>query len=118
MLLLAGCASLPAAQATPAQAGAVAPNRQGTGNAPERSASDELLEQSRSERAAGKFAAATRSLEQALRINPDDPALWLEFAELEHAQGDDEQARVMARKAIALAGGDATITSRASQLLE
>lgn len=124
-LLLGGCASLPiglsapSAQPAPEQPAASAPPDRDPTNAAAAtpSASAELLRQSRDERAAGDLSAAARSLDQALRIDPDDPELWLEYAELKHAQGDDEQARVMAHKAIALAGDDAALTSRASQLL-
>lgn len=126
-LLLAGCASLaggpfaPAPPAPPATAGTGAADRPAAdpagSAAPAPKASTQLLEQSRNERAAGNFAAAARSLDRAIAIAPDDAALWLEYAELEHAEGDDQQARVMARKAISLSGGDSAIASQAEQLL-
>jgi Flp pilus assembly protein TadD len=117
-LWLAGCASWPLTPAT-RSTGSAPPNAQASpGQARGGSASAALLEQSRSEQAAGDFAAAAASLERALRITPNDPALWLQLGELNLARGDEEQAAMMARKALTLAGGDSAVESRASRLLE
>jgi hypothetical protein len=83
----------------------------------ENAASAVLLEQSRDERAAGSYAAATASIERALRIEPNNPALWIELAEVKAAVGDFDQAEMMARKALTLAGSDRSITARAERLL-
>jgi hypothetical protein len=84
----------------------------------ENAASTVLLEQSRDERAAGSYAEAAASIERALRIDPNNPALWIELAEIKGAEGDLDQAEMMARKALTLAGSDRSIMARAERLLE
>lgn len=85
--------------------------------APRSNASAALLEQGREARAAGRYAEATASLERALRIDPNNPLLWIELAEIKAADGDRSQAREMARKALTLAAGNPAIESRARRLL-
>lgn len=85
--------------------------------APQANASAALLEQGREARAAGRYTEATASLERALRIDPNNPLLWIELAEVKAADGDRGQAREMARKALTLAGGNASIEARARRLL-
>jgi tetratricopeptide (TPR) repeat protein len=80
-------------------------------------ASGVLLEQSRAQRAAGSVPAARASLERALRLDPNNPALWLELGELELQTGNNTQAATLARKAMTLAGRDTRLTSRAERLL-
>ena len=76
-----------------------------------------LLEQSRGQRAAGSYAAAASSIERAIRIDPNNAGLWLELGEIKLDEGDPQQAEQMARKALSLAGGDPSVTSRAERLL-
>jgi tetratricopeptide (TPR) repeat protein len=80
-------------------------------------ASGALLEQSRAQRAAGSMPAARASLERALRLDPNNPALWLELGELELQTGNLGQAATLARKAMTLAGRDTRLTARAERLL-
>ena len=80
-------------------------------------ASGALLEQSRAQRAAGSMPAARASLERALRLDPNNPALWLELGELELQTGNTAQAATLARKAMTLAGRDTRLTARAERLL-
>jgi tetratricopeptide (TPR) repeat protein len=80
-------------------------------------ASGALLEQSRAQRAAGSMPAARASLERALRLDANNPALWLELGELELQTGNPSQAATMARKAMTLAGRDTRLTARAERLL-
>jgi hypothetical protein len=80
-------------------------------------ASTVLLERGRNERAAGSHAEAAASIERALRIDPNNPLLWIELGEIKLAQGDREQAEMMARKALTLAGSDRSITARAERLV-
>jgi hypothetical protein len=80
-------------------------------------ASGALLEQSRAQRAAGSLPAARASLERALRLDPNSPALWLELGELELQVGNNVQAATLARKAMTLAGRDTRVTARAERLL-
>jgi len=83
----------------------------------ENAASAVLIAQSRDERAAGSYADATASIERALRIDPNNPALWIELAEIKAAGGDWDQAEMMARKALTLAGSDQSIMARADRLV-
>lgn len=66
-------------------------------------AADALLTQSRNERRTGDYARAAATLERALRIEPAAPAIWLELARLELAQGRYARAEQLARKAESLA---------------
>jgi tetratricopeptide (TPR) repeat protein len=84
----------------------------------ENAASAVLLERSRDERAAGSYAEAAASIERALRIDPNNPLLWIELAEIKAAEGDDDQAEMMARKALTLAGPDRSIVARAERLVD
>jgi hypothetical protein len=81
-------------------------------------ASTTLLAQSRSERTAGDHAAAVATLERALRIDPNNAALWIEVGEVELERGNATQAASMARKALTLTAGEAGLTRRAERLLE
>lgn len=85
---------------------------------PAPAASRALLEQSRDERAAGSYAAAASSVERALRIDPNNPLLWLELGGIKLDDRDPAQARIMARKALTLAGGDRAIAARAQRLID
>lgn len=51
----------------------------------------------------GNYAVAASSIERALRIEPDNPLLWLELGKLRQAEGNHVQAENMARKAISMA---------------
>ena len=82
------------------------------------SASGALLEQSRAQRAAGSLPAARASLERALRLDPNNAALWLELGELELQTGNAAQAATMARKAMTLAGREGRLSARAERLLD
>lgn len=77
-----------------------------------------MLEQSRAQRAAGSLPAARASLERALRLDPNNAAIWLELGELELQTGNSAQAATMARKAMTLAGRDARLSARAERLLD
>lgn len=100
---------------------APAGNAPGPGSEPEpprqSAASTALLEQGREAREAGRYAEATASLERALRIDPNNALLWIELAEVKAADGDRDQARQMARKALTLAAGNRSIEARARRLL-
>ena len=75
------------------------------------------MEQSRAERDAGDYSQASALLERALRIDPNNPVLWVELGELHLTAGNDEQAATMARKALTLAGGERAVEARAERLL-
>lgn len=80
-------------------------------------ATRELLAESRAARADGNLVDAAVSVERALRIDPNDPELWVEFGQIQLASGDNAQAAALARKALTLAGDDRELTARAERLL-
>lgn len=80
-------------------------------------ASVALLEQSRTQRAAGSVPAARATLERALRLDPNNPEVWIEIGELELQTGNVAQAAAMARKALTLTGRDVRLAARAERLL-
>jgi tetratricopeptide (TPR) repeat protein len=69
-------------------------------------AAGSLVTQARAQLARGEPALAAATLERAMRIEPDNPLLWIEFGKLRQAQGNAAQAEAMGRKALARAGGD------------
>jgi Flp pilus assembly protein TadD len=76
-----------------------------------------LLQQSRAQRAAGSLPAARATLERALRLDPNNPEVWIELGELELQTGNFTQATTMARKALTLTGRDSRLAARAERLL-
>jgi Flp pilus assembly protein TadD len=67
--------------------------------------------------AGGEFDAAAADLERALDLEPNQPRLWLELAEVRLRQGRREQARNVARRAQSLVGNDAVLAARAADVL-
>ena len=63
-----------------------------------------LLDRARLDSRAGKYEAAGASLERALRIEPRNPWLWQELAQLRLAQGQYAQGISLARKSNSFAG--------------
>lgn len=100
----AGCAVLPPAPAptTPEEQVARTPV---SGS----SAVVALADSARTDTAAGNYAAAAAALERALRIEPRNPRLWHELAQLKLKQGDASQAANMAARSNTWAGADKTL---------
>lgn len=99
LTVLAGCAVVPPTPVTPEEEVARAPaSRNGAVLA--------LMESARAEAAAGKFASAGAALERALRIEPRNPRLWHELAQLRLKQGEHVQALNMAARSNTWAGDD------------
>lgn len=65
-----------------------------------------LISQAREQSRGGDMAAAGSTLERALRVDPDNPWIWIELARVRYAEGDPGGAQGMARKALSLAGPD------------
>jgi Tfp pilus assembly protein PilF len=65
-----------------------------------------LVTQAQAQMNAGNDALAAATLERALRIEPDNPLLWIELAKIRQHEGNDSQAENLARKALAMASGD------------
>jgi Tfp pilus assembly protein PilF len=65
-----------------------------------------LVTQAQSQLNAGNDALAAATIERALRIEPDNPLLWIELAKIRHNEGNEAQAENLARKALTMAAGD------------
>ena len=133
MLALAACAAAPprpygasggtAAPGSPAGAGAQPPAPGPSAPAtPGRQfhlgpAASALVSQARNQAGAGEYAAAGATLERALRIEPDNPLLWVELGRVQMGEGNAAQADGMGRKALALAAGDPLAQASAWRLI-
>ncbi len=80
-------------------------------------ATSALVAQARGATAKGDFDAAAATLERALRIEPDNPLVWIEMGRMRLASGDAAQARNMGRRALALAAGAPREQSSAWRLI-
>ena len=65
-----------------------------------------LVTQARALVARGDLPAASSTLDRALRIEPNNPLLWIELGQLRLVESDAHQAESCGRKALALASGD------------
>lgn len=65
-------------------------------------ASRALVSQAQTQLATKNFAVAASSLERALRIEPDNPLLWIELGKLRQAEGNYVQSENMGRKALSM----------------
>jgi Tfp pilus assembly protein PilF len=82
------------------------------------SATAALLDQSRQQSAVGEYSQAAASVERALRIEPGNPWLWLELAQIHQATGNVQQAQASAAKALSLSGPDSAAEERARAIIE
>jgi cytochrome c-type biogenesis protein CcmH/NrfG len=71
-----------------------------------------LLERAQRDNAAGKRESAGLALERAQRIEPRNPWLWHELAQLRLAQGQYAQAITLARKSTSFAGQNRALKAR------
>lgn len=76
-----------------------------------------LLDQAQSDNESGQRDAAGASLERALRIEPRNPWLWLELAQVRLAQGQYSQAITLARKSNSFAGHQSRVQASNWQLI-
>lgn len=76
-----------------------------------------LIEQGRALRRAGQPLQAAATLERALRIDPQEPAIWLELADLRYAAAEWQKAEQFARRARSLAPADSALHGAAVALL-
>ncbi len=65
----------------------------------------------------GRTDAAMSKLERGLRIEPQNPKLWYQLAELHYQTGDYQQAIVMAKKAINFSSNNDQMVSKNWQLI-
>jgi predicted Zn-dependent protease len=80
-------------------------------------ASRALVAQAETQRKSKNFMQAAATLERALRIEPNNPLLWLAYGELRMDEGNYAQAENMGRKAVNSAGGDPRTQSNAWRLI-
>lgn len=86
--------------------------------APPVSASTALVQQARTSLAAGDTRQAAAAIERALRIEPNNPYLWIELGTVRLTEGDRQQARALGLKARRLAGNDVTAQEAAQALID
>jgi tetratricopeptide (TPR) repeat protein len=80
-------------------------------------ASTALVAQAHKQLTGGDFGLAAATIERAMRIEPDNPLLWIELGRVRYTAGDYSQANSMGRKALALASGDTQVQSSAWHLI-
>jgi tetratricopeptide (TPR) repeat protein len=115
LLILGGC-EVPG-PAAPSSRGPSRPQPRPTREHTLSSATQALVKQARTQTASGNHAGAAASIERALRIEPDNPLLWIELGKVRQAERNYAQAEAMARKALVLAEGDAKAQSAAWRLI-
>jgi hypothetical protein len=76
-----------------------------------------LVTQARTQMSHGDLDGASATLDRALRIEPNNPLLWIELGRLRMAENDAHQAEGCGRKALALASGDRGTQAQAGRLL-
>ena len=76
-----------------------------------------LLEQALSAQSRGDYSAADGWLVRAMRINPTEPAVYYHMALLRKDQGQPDQARQLASRALSL-GPDTHMKQELDQLLK
>jgi hypothetical protein len=69
-------------------------------------ATNALVQQAHTQAHAGAFAPAAATIERALRIEPENPLLWIELGQIRLSENNPAQADAMGHKALALATGD------------
>ncbi len=80
-------------------------------------ASKALVAQAQTQIAAKNYSLAAGSLERALRIEPDNPLLWIELGKVRQAEGNFLQAENMGRKAVSMSASAPKTRSAAWRLI-
>lgn len=81
------------------------------------SAATALVAQAHKQATGGDYGLAAATIERAMRIEPDNPLLWIELGRIRLTAGDYAQAHAMGRKALAQATGDPRAQSSAWRLI-
>ena len=76
-----------------------------------------LVSQAHAQASHGDADGASSTLDRALRIEPNNPLLWIERGKLRLVDSDAHQAEVCGRKALLLASGDRAAQKQAGLLL-
>ncbi len=127
VILASGCNSLrspppfpeqpPASTSSSAQAPPAAPSRPPPRQFRLGAAASSLVDQAHKQAATGDFGLAAATVERAMRIEPDNPLLWIELGRVRVSAGDYAQGDSMARKALTLATGDPRAQASAYRLI-
>jgi predicted Zn-dependent protease len=80
-------------------------------------AASALVTQAHTQAGGGDYGQAAATLERALRIEPDNPLLWIELGRVRLGENNAAQADAMGHKALALATGDAGAQAAAWRLI-
>ena len=80
-------------------------------------ASRALVSQAQTQLASKNFAVAASSIERALRIEPDNPLLWIELGKVRQAEGNYSQAENMGRRALSMSANAPRAQSSAWSLV-
>lgn len=80
-------------------------------------ASRALVTQAETQRKKGDLPGASVTLDRAMRIEPNNPLLWIEMGQLRMDQRNYAQAENMGRKALAMSVGDDATQSQAWELI-
>lgn len=80
-------------------------------------AASALVTQAHTQAGGGDYGQAAATLERALRIEPDNPLLWIELGRVRLGENNAAQADAMGHKALALATGDAAAQAAAWRLI-
>jgi Tfp pilus assembly protein PilF len=113
LAFLCGCATAP--EPEPAPEPAPPPP---VSSKPETIAVAGLMESARADVAAGRLATAAASLERALRIEPRNPRLWHDLAQVRLRQGQYAQAVSLAQRSNAWVGSDGALREANDRLIE
>ena len=76
-----------------------------------------LMDSARKDATAGKLGSAAASLERALRIEPRNPRLWHELAQVRLRQADYTQAESLAARSNTYAGNDAGLRAANQKII-
>jgi Tfp pilus assembly protein PilF len=80
-------------------------------------ATSALVQQAHTQAHAGAFVPAAATIERALRIEPENPLLWIELGQIRLSENNPAQADAMGHKALALATGDPQAQASAWRLV-
>lgn len=80
-------------------------------------ATNALVQQAHAQAHAAAFAPAAATIERALRIEPENPLLWIELGQIRLSENNPGQADAMGHKALALATGDPQAQASAWRLI-
>jgi len=103
----------PAAGAAPGERPSTAPARQFHLGP----ATTALVAQAQRQAGGGDYGPAAATLERAVRIEPDNPLVWIELGRVHLSEGNAAQADALGRKALALATGDPAAQASAWRLI-